>query len=485
MRRGHWRGGRGEDSRGTHATAGVNLGARPADGTTTKTTDPRPACRSQGSMGLTDSAHEQVEATRAKAAAPGAGAAPGGAATGPLEVVVLGDWLPFPHGMAATSRARLVARALREGGVNTRVITLQAADHPTHVENTVVRGEHQGVPFEYTCGTTVRHDSFLVRRLIATWGWAHGAARLVRLRREGRLDAVCLWLWTPRPAVRLAFFLALLRRLGVPVVREIDETPWAYARQKSLLARLWSPVDGMAGVIAISAELRGWAARQAHGRRRRLRVVEVPILVDVDERQPAPYPTGDPLVVFAGSPDYKPTIRFIFAAMAEVWRTHPECRLAVTGAEPGDPKSDWLRAAVREAGLGDRVDLVGYLSREELLGLYARAHALLIPLFYDQRSQARFPTKIGEYLAAARPVVTSDVGEIPRFFTDGLDALVRPAGEPVAFGRSVVELLDDPARAALIGRRGRELAERRFHYALYAEPLAGLFAAVCGREAAP
>ena len=435
-------------------------------------------------MGLTDADEHVTAAPTAETAPQVTGAAASDPGARPLEVVVLGDWLPFPQGMAATSRARLVARALREAGVHSSVVTMQATDRPAHVENTAVRGEHQGVPFEYTCGTTVRHDSFLARRLIAAWGWVHGAVRLVRLRREGRLDAVCLWLWTPRPALRLAFFLALLRRLGVPVVREIDEIPWAYDRAKGLLARLWSPIDGMAGVIAISAELRDWALRQAHGRRRRLQVVEVPILVDLDEQQPAPYPTDDPLVVFAGAPGYESTIRFVFAAMAEVWRTHPECRLAVTGAQTGDPRSDWLRAAVREDGLGDRVDLVGYLDRAELLDLYARAHALLIPLFYDERSRARFPTKIGEYLAAARPVVTSDVGEIPRFFTDGVDALVRPAGEPVAFGRAVVELLDDPARAALIGQRGRELAERRFHYTLYAEPLARLFATVCGREAA-
>ena len=120
---------------------------------------------------------------------------------------------------------------------------------------------------------------------------------------------------------------------------------------------------------------------------------------------------------------------------------------------------------MREPGLAARVDLVGYLSRAELLALYERAHALLIPLFDDQRSRARFPTKIGEYLAAARPVVTNSVGEIPRYFTDGVDAIVCPPGDPVAFGRAIADLLSDPARAALIGRRGRRVAETRFHYA--------------------
>ncbi len=182
----------------------------------------------------------------------------------------------------------------------------------------------------------------------------------------------------------------------------------------------------------------------------------MPILVDVNEQRPGDYPTGEPLVVFAGSPDYKTTIRFIFAAMQEVWRVHPECRIAVTGAVVGRPaEPTGCGRRMRQTGLDARVDLVGYLSRPELLELYERAHALLIPLFDDQQSRARFPTKIGEYLAAARPVVTNAVGEIPRYFTDGVDAVVCPPGDPIAFGRAIADLLSDPARAALIGRRGR------------------------------
>ena len=152
------------------------------------------------------------------------------------------------------------------------------------------------------------------------------------------------------------------------------------------------------------------------------------------------------MVVFAGSPVYRSTIRFIFAAMKEVWITHPDCRLAVTGAAPGDPRADWLRSEVRQAEFGDRVDLVGYLSRSDLLDLYGSAHALLIPLFSDQQSRARFPTKIGEYLAAARPVVTNSIGEIPLYLTDGLDAIVCPPGDPILFGRAIADLLSDPAR---------------------------------------
>ncbi|MBN1632259.1 MAG: glycosyltransferase family 4 protein [Thermoleophilia bacterium] len=395
----------------------------------------------------------------------------------PLQVVILGDWLPFPHGMATTSRVRLFARALLEAGVGVRVLSLQAVDRPPHIENTTVRGEYMGIPFEYACGTTVRRDSFAARRLIAARGWVLGAVRLVQLRRQGLLDLVLLWFWTPRPAWRLCCFMALLRLLRVPVVREVDESPWSQKPDANVLERFWSPLAGTAGAVTISAALHEWAAAEYRGRRG-ARIVDVPILVDVNEREPADYPRGEPLVVFAGSPVYKTTIRFIFAAMGEVWRLHPRCRLAITGAATSDPRADWLRDEARHAGLGDRVDLVGYLSRPELLNLYGRAHALLIPLFDDQQSRARFPTKIGEYLAAARPVVTNPVGEIPLHFTDGVDAVVCPPNDPVIFGRAIVDLLSDPARAALIGRRGRRVAETRFHYALYGETMGQAFAEI-------
>jgi glycosyltransferase involved in cell wall biosynthesis len=394
-----------------------------------------------------------------------------------LQVLILGDYLGFPHGMANSGRALLVARALRDAGVNVRVLSLQGIDRPPSVENTVVRGEHMGIPFEYACGTTIRHESFVVRRLVAARGWMHGALRLVQLRRQGLLDVILLWFWTPRPAVRLAFFVTLLRMLRVPVVREVNESPWSQKPDATLLERLWSPLAGTAGAVTISSELHTWAITQYRGRPD-ARVVDVPILVDVHEQEPGDYPSGDPLVAFAGSPVYRATIEFIISAMQEVWRTHPGCRLVITGSAPGDPRADWLRAEVRKAELRDRVDLAGYLTRPELLELYRRAHALLIPLFDDLQSRARFPTKIGEYLAAARPVVTNSVGEIPLYLTDGVDAVLCAPDDSCAFGRAVANLLSDPTRAELIGRRGRRLAESRFHYAAHGVPLARAFADV-------
>jgi glycosyltransferase involved in cell wall biosynthesis len=410
----------------------------------------------------------------------GRGQSPASVPSGrPLHVVVLGSYLRFPHGMAATNRVRLLARAMVEAGVRVRVLSLQAGERPPHVENTQVSGVHQGIAFEYACGTTVRHSSFVVRRLIEARGWTAGALRLARLRRRGQLDAVCLWFTSQRLQPRRLAYLALLRALRVPVVIELNERPWSLRDDGSEAERRRSPLAGVAGVVAISDLLAGWARGEAERLRRRLAVLEVPIVVDVNEQTPGAYPSAaPPLVVFAGAPQYDETIRFIFTAMRRVWQDVPECRLVVSGANPADPAARWLADEARKAAGEARLEIAGYLSRPDLLALYGRASALLVPLFDDVRSEARFPTKIGEYLAAARPVVTSAVGEIPRFFTDGVDAAVCPPGDALAFGERIAGLLRDPDAAAAMGAAGRELAERRFDYALYGAQLRDGFAAV-------
>jgi len=97
---------------------------------------------------------------------------PGTRARGrPLHIVVLASWLRFPCGMATSSRVRQMARVLQSGGARVRVICLQVSERPPVIENTEVRGRYQGVPFEYTAGTTVRSSSFVRRRLVATRGW--------------------------------------------------------------------------------------------------------------------------------------------------------------------------------------------------------------------------------------------------------------------------------------------------------------------------
>ena len=400
----------------------------------------------------------------------------------PLRVVFLSDWLSFPHGMAATNRVRLQARAMVQAGAEAHVICMQASDRPPVIENRETRGEWHGVTFEYTCGTTVRHSSFLMRRAIEARGWLTGMLRLVQLRRTDRLDCVYLWFTCQRAELRRAVFVGLLHLLRVPVFMELNERPWALRDDPSAVERLVSPLAGMHGAVSISGYLTRWARAEAARRRHRPLIVEVPILVDMAEQpHPRELPKGEPVVVFAGAPEYNETVDFIVHAMEYVWPRFPTCRLVITGARPGHPASEVLvrRLAERQADSHDQVRLVGYLTRHELLGLYQEARALLIPLFDDVRSKARFPTKTAEYMASGRPIITTCVGEMARRLSDGDNAFICRAGDAEEYGLRICAVLADKELAGRVGAAGREYARAHFQYGAYGRILVDAFEQVC------
>jgi starch synthase len=92
-----------------------------------------------------------------------------------------------------------------------------------------------------------------------------------------------------------------------------------------------------------------------------------------------------------------------------------------------------------------------------------------------------------EAMACGTAVVASDVGGIPEVVVDGTTGLlahygdVDPAAFEAALARCLNELVDDPARAAALGRAGRERAVRDFGWDAIARRTIEIYEG-CGRS---
>lgn len=102
---------------------------------------------------------------------------------------------------------------------------------------------------------------------------------------------------------------------------------------------------------------------------------------------------------------------------------------------------------------------------EEVPGLLGAADALLLPLDFDERAlrfaRLSMPTKVSEYLAAGRPVLTYAPQEsaVARYAREGEWSLVVSARVASLVDEALRRLLDEPTLRREMGERGRQLAE--------------------------
>jgi glycosyltransferase involved in cell wall biosynthesis len=82
-------------------------------------------------------------------------------------------------------------------------------------------------------------------------------------------------------------------------------------------------------------------------------------------------------------------------------------------------------------------------------------------LLYEAGDVVAFPTRdesfgmvILEAWAAGRPVVASDIGAVRSTVREGVDGELVPVDDPDALAAALADLLDDPDRAARMGRAG-------------------------------
>jgi starch synthase len=123
------------------------------------------------------------------------------------------------------------------------------------------------------------------------------------------------------------------------------------------------------------------------------------------------------------------------------------------------------------------------LPRDQVIQLLTHAAVFACPSVYEPLGIVNL-----EAMACGTAVVASDVGGIPEVVEDGVTGLLAHYDEadPAAFeaelARHLNELLDDPARAAAMGRAGRERAVREFGWDAIARRTVQIYEK-CGRPA--
>ena len=107
--------------------------------------------------------------------------------------------------------------------------------------------------------------------------------------------------------------------------------------------------------------------------------------------------------------------------------------------------------------------------------LLGKARVGLLLFQPDPNHMESYPNKLFEYMAAGRPVITSDFPFWRQFVSElGTGLMVDPK-DPQAIAEAISWILDHPREAEAMGERGRAAVMERFTWEREADKLVGLY----------
>jgi colanic acid/amylovoran biosynthesis glycosyltransferase len=128
------------------------------------------------------------------------------------------------------------------------------------------------------------------------------------------------------------------------------------------------------------------------------------------------------------------------------------------------PERDLIRTAIDEAGLGDRVEMLGILPYSEVLQQLEMSTIILVPsrTAQDGDAEGGAPVILLDAQASGVPVVATTHADIPEYVIDEGSGLLAPEGDADALTDVLRQMLTSPERWAEMGRRGRAHVEAEY-----------------------
>lgn len=157
-----------------------------------------------------------------------------------------------------------------------------------------------------------------------------------------------------------------------------------------------------------------------------------------------------PLVGIVGRLNEVKDHETFLAAFRLLLHAHPAAQALVVGDDP-DGRAPAIRAAAEEAGIADRVIMIGPVA--DPTEIYSACDAIVL----SSRSEG-CPNVLIEALACGTPCASTDVGDVRTILGD--DRLVAPAGDPGGLAEAIGVALSLPADADARAERRVKVLDR-------------------------
>lgn len=318
-----------------------------------------------------------------------------------------------------------------------------------------ILGSDPGLPWEELAERYALGNQFAIK-WITDLPWPRGwwfSLRAVQAARRWRADLYYVW---PYQAAALA------SGMGLPTLLELHDRP--HGRMGPVLFKRFLSGDGAVRLVCTTNALLKWIWETYGEKVGALSTIIAPNGVDLDRYRDLPAPEEAralfdlPDRLTAGYTGHLYRGRGL-ELMLELARRQPELRFLWAGGE--ENAVDYWRARTEKLEL-ENIDLLGFMSNEEMPMVQAGCDVLLMP--YERSIEvssggdtAAFasPMKVFEYLAAGRAIMASDLPVIREVLNES-NAMLLPPEDVDAWEEALVTLISDPGQRNWLAAHAKE-----------------------------
>ena len=380
----------------------------------------------------------------------------------------------FPNGMASVNRIKCYAKAITHEGVKCEVVIFRRTEvYGKNPCNTIGEGVCENIPFKYIGGTPLRGSNVFIRR-IHDWNDKRNTIKYFENHlREG--DVVLEYIGN-----EVDFTLRLIKTVhqkNAVYVCDLCELPFGTGKEtkstirdrKMILKKKFPIIDG---VIPISDSLQDLVQKYIS---KNCKVLKVPIMVDFEKYEllDRSQDTKVPYIFHSGTlTEQKDGILGMIEAygIARQKMANPT-KFICTGDIQNSPHCREITKLIGKYQLQEDLVFLGYLSDKQLKNYLSGASLTIINKYETQQNQYCFSTKLGEYMAAGKPVIITRVGEAMNYVKNKDTAYIVKPENVHELAEEILEVFSNPQEALIVGTKGKDLCKKSFDYHVWGKPL--------------
>lgn len=206
------------------------------------------------------------------------------------------------------------------------------------------------------------------------------------------------------------------------------------------------------GVIALT----NYLSQYVRDNRFKGKLLLLPNIVNPNEfnLNTSPYLKCKITIGYTGTPTKKDGIDELLKSFAIVNKKQSKTHLLIIGDTPKKSVLAALQEKANQLQIGSNVSFTGLVSSSEVPFLLNSCDILMLIRPNNIQSEAGFPTKLGEYMACKKPVISSSVGDMKEYFINkNIVYLVEPENID-SISRGLEDLILDKNKRDLIGNAG-------------------------------